>query len=185
VPSPHCPAAVPDPTATARSACPAGRPGCEHGALVSWPGPDPAELADGALAISTTAPRTGVVVVRAIGEIDLLTAPAWRRGLVAATRMAGPVPPGSTGHAAGSADHRAGRLVCDLSSVTFLGAAGLTVLLELSTPSAEHDLELALVAPGRSPARRLLELSGLDRRLLLHHDLSPALVAVPAPRESP
>lgn len=183
--SPHCPAAVPDPTADAQTACPAGRPHCAHSALVTWPGPDPAELAAGSLAISTTTPRSGVVIVRAIGEIDLLTAPAWRRRLVTASRIArSPIPSGTAGTAAGSADHRARRLVCDLSSVTFLGAAGLTVLLELTTPTGEHDLELVLVAPGRSPVRRLLELSGLDRRLTLHQDLSPALSAAPTPRNT-
>ena len=56
--------------------CPIDSPSGERGRLVGWPGPDPVELADGSLVVSATAPRAGVVVVRAVGEIDLLTAPA-------------------------------------------------------------------------------------------------------------
>ena len=158
-------------------------PSGEHGGLVSWPGPhDPTELADGSLVLAATAPRPGVVVVRAIGEIDLLTAPCWRRMLSAATRVA-------TASSSEAPEHRVDipdiggrpeprprpRLVCDLSPVTFLGASGLAVLVDL----AEYarccgDTDLRVVVAG-GHVLRVLRLTGLDRRLTIEARLDQAV----------
>jgi anti-sigma B factor antagonist len=133
-----------------------------HTGLAPWPGP--AELADGSLAIATTAPRPSVLVVRAIGEIDLLTAPAWRRVLAAATRSL----------ASTRLDDAAPELVCDLSPVSFLGASGLDVLVVLAEEAARRRVRLRVVAPGRR-VRRPLELTGLDRHLAIETRLDEAV----------
>jgi anti-sigma B factor antagonist len=134
-----------------------------HTGLAPWPGP--AELADGSLAIATTAPRRAVLVVRAVGEIDLLTAPAWRRVLTTATRAL----------AATRLDDAAPELVADLSPVTFLGASGLDVLVELAEQTARHHVRLRVVATGRR-VRRPLQLTGLDRHLAVETRLEDAVV---------
>lgn len=149
-----------------------------------WPGPDPVELADGSLVISATAPREGVVVVRAIGEIDLVTAPAWRRTLGAAMRIAGsPAPPGPIGASgvipAGPARQQPRQLVCDLTPVTFLGARGLGVLVDLAAQAAEHGVELYLVVDDRGLLGRLLQISGLDRRVPVCRRLEQAVTSSP------
>jgi anti-anti-sigma factor len=164
-----------------RSADPGSAP---HGLLVRWPGPDPVALADGSLMISATAPRTGVVVLRAIGEIDLVTAPAWRRTLGAAVRIVGgAVPPGPSVAPAedmAAAPRRTpNRLVCDLSAVTFLGARGLDVLAELMAQTAEHGVELVLVVDPRGLVRRLLSIADLDRRIPVCHQLEQAVAGSP------
>jgi anti-anti-sigma regulatory factor len=149
---------------------------------VPWPGPDPAELADGSLVISATTPRSGVVVIRAVGEIDLLTAPAWRRTLAAATWIAGsPTPPGpaTTAHET-PAGGRARRLVCDLSAVTFFAATGLNALVDLVAQADERGVELCVVADGYGSAGRLLALIGLDRRIERHRRLDDAVSPAPA-----
>lgn len=124
------------------------------------PAPDGAsELADGSLTVSATSPRDAVMVVRAIGEVDLLTAPAWRRVLTAAARVLAPGP--------------ASRLVCDLSSVSFLGASAIGVLVELAEAHCSGtDLVLAC-PPGQ--AQRLLALTGLDRRFPVADRLDEAV----------
>lgn len=146
-----------------------------------WPGPDPVELADGSLVLCATAPRAGVVVVRAIGEIDLLTAPAWRRMLSAAVFIAAsPAPPGS-GVPAEAAPVAAGRctprLVCDLTAVTFFGVSGLNVLVGLVVLAAEHGVELSVVTDDRGLVGRLLRVSGLDRRVAVRKRLEDAVAS--------
>jgi anti-sigma B factor antagonist len=121
------------------------------------------------------------VVVRAIGEIDMLTAPGWRRMLGAAVRIAastagaGPVAAtGAMSHCA--ADQHPPRLVCDLSPVIFFGASGLDVLVELSERTRSAGVELRVIASSRA-VRRLLALTGLDRHLEIRTGLSDALMA--------
>jgi anti-anti-sigma factor len=170
--------------------CSADPGSAPHGLLVRWPGPDPVALADGSLVISATAPRTGVVVLRAIGEIDLVTAPAWRRTLGAAVRIVGgAVPPGPAAESAESAEDIAAvprrtpnRLVCDLSAVTFLGARGLDVLAELMAETAEHGVELVLVVDPRGLVRRLLSIADLDGGVPVCHQLEQAVAAAPPVR---
>jgi anti-anti-sigma factor len=152
-----------------------------HGPLVRWPGPDPVELADGSLVISATAPRERVVVIRAIGEIDLVTAPAWRRTLGAAVWIAGSAaPPGPAAAPATAPRHAPSRLVCDLSAVTFLGARGLDVLVDLTARAAEQGVELVLVIDERGLTSRLLQIAGLAGRIPVCHRLEQAVAAAPS-----
>jgi len=167
--------------------CSADAGSVPHGPLVRWPGPDPVTLADGSLVISATAPRAGVVVVRAIGEIDLVTAPAWRRTLGAAVRIAGsaaaPGPAAAPAEDPAAASRRTPRrLVCDLSAVTFLGARGLDVLADLMAQAAEHDVELVLVLDERGLVNRLLSITDLEGRVPVCHRLEQAVADAPPPR---
>ena len=146
----------------------------DHGRLSAWPGPDPVELADGSLVVSATSPRPRVIVVRAIGEIDLLTAPAWRRTLDAAVRIA------ASPARVGDADRPTPRLVCDLSATTFLGATGIGVLIDLAEQAVAAGVELRVVA-GTRAVRRLLGLTGLDQRLAVETGLEHAVVPTPTP----
>lgn len=50
----------------------------------------------------------------------------------------------------------------DLSDVTYLDSAGLRILFTLAARLPVLQIALVLVAPVGSPARRVIELSGLD-----------------------
>ncbi|MEV6608943.1 STAS domain-containing protein [Kutzneria sp. NPDC051319] len=90
-------------------------------------------------------PAEGVVVATVSGEVDMLTAPSLR-AVVAAELDDCKV------------------LVIDLSAVGFLGSAGLAVLVEASHEAQRQQVELRLVASGRS-VRRPLEITGLTEVL--------------------
>jgi anti-sigma B factor antagonist len=81
------------------------------------------------------------VVVAMAGEVDVLSAARVRAEL----RMAQALRPG--------------RLILDLSGVTFLDAAGISAIL---SPARAGDLRVTLIAPpGR--VRRLMQIVGADR----------------------
>lgn len=100
-------------------------------------------VADDLLGIDVTTPSTdGAVLVRPAGEIDTVTAPVLRLALVSALR-----PPCT-------------RIIVDLTAVTFLNSAGLTVL------AAAHHLARAeriglTVRGGGHAAVRPLQITGL------------------------
>ena len=90
-------------------------------------------------------PVPGVVVATVSGEVDMLTAPNLRAVVTAELD-----------------DCKV--LVLDLSGVGFLGSAGLAVLVEAAHEAERRQVELRLVANGRS-VRRPLEITGLDEVL--------------------
>lgn len=91
-------------------------------------------------------PRVTPFTVRPYGEIDLYTAPGLRHELTRAL-----------------ADHRT--VVLDLSQVTFMDCSGLRVLLDARAQADRGGRCLVLHGIGR-PVARLLELTGLSRRLV-------------------
>jgi anti-sigma B factor antagonist len=97
----------------------------------------------------------GVVVVRAIGEVDLANADV----LAAALR-------------AGWATGPRGMLVVDLTGIGFFSAAGLALLVTTEQQCRERQIELRVVAPTRSVLRPL-QGTGLD----VLFDITPTLVA--------
>lgn len=115
---------------------------------------------DPRLTIATSRPRPDVGLVALAGELDMATAPRVREHL----RRQRPGPP---------------VLVLDLTDVTFLGGAGITVLVE-----AAHDGVGAVhvVAAPVGPVRRALRLTGVDTVLPVHGDVEVALAAVDAQR---
>ena len=76
------------------------------------------------LVLSARAGEGGSVRVSAVGELDALTAPAFRSVLHTELQRRPP------------------ELVIDLSGIRFLDSAGLTVLVEAQ--NAAHDLDVAL-----------------------------------------
>jgi anti-sigma B factor antagonist len=65
------------------------------------------------------------------------------------------------------------RVVIDLSDVEFIDSTALGVLIEASKKLSEHRA-LILAAPGPE-ARRVLEISGLDRHFTLRESVQDAL----------
>ena len=134
----------------------------------------PADLDPPPLVVSTTYPAPGVAVVRAVGEIDLITVGPWSwalaeaRGQLAAMTTRAREPGQVVGQGRGP------RLVCDLTGVEFLGAKGLAVLDELAEHTQRLGVALRLVADTR-PVRRVLEVTGLDRTLPLEPHLFAAI----------
>ena len=92
-----------------------------------------------ALSVHRRSRAPGVSVVTAVGEIDLLTAPRLRRALSRACE---------------------GVTFVDLTRVTFLGAAGLTVLLTANDEAVRAGRRFGLVGAAGT-ARRSLEISGV------------------------
>ncbi|OQO89379.1 anti-anti-sigma factor [Saccharomonospora piscinae] len=72
-------------------------------------------------------------------------------------------------------------LVVDLSEVTFLGSAGLALLLNTQKTAARRGTPLRVVATQRA-VRRPVEAVGLSDALPLHGTVESALAGVPAPR---
>lgn len=99
-----------------------------------------AESADstraGQLGLTTRAAAEGVTVLAVSGEVDMLTAPQLRAA--ALPRL--------------DAD---GTLVLDLSGVSFLGSAGLAVLVEASQQAKRRGSEFRVVAVERAVTRPL------------------------------
>jgi anti-sigma B factor antagonist len=101
--------------------------------------------------------RNGAIVVRLTGELDLYNAHLVREELMSA------------------AAREPGRLIVELSDVSFIDSTGLGVLIEARTKLANRRAFL-LAGPGLE-TRRALEISGLDRHFGVHDSLDAALTA--------
>jgi anti-sigma B factor antagonist len=110
----------------------------------------------GALGVEIAQPRPDRALLTVRGELDTLTAPE----LDAALRELG----------AGSS----GRLVVDLSGVTFLASSGLAVLIQAAQRAEDGGRRLHLVVTSRAVLRPL-EVTGSDQLFTLHRDLDGAL----------
>lgn len=135
-------------------------------------GRHPAESDEGLLQVSVTHPSSALTIVSTFGEIDLLTVNGWRSTLAAAvSALRSPAlhrgqPAGVRGPTTPEP-----RLVADMSSVTFLGARGLDVLVELAALGRQANVELWVV-PGNRRVSRILHLSGLDSLLTIVSDMA-------------
>lgn len=96
------------------------------------------------------------VVLRVAGEIDMSTAPVLAEECETAIESAG------------------GRLIVDLSDVTFFGSAGLAVLLDARQRGETAGIQLRLVAGGR-PVLRSIEIAGVQEMLPVYPDVAGAL----------
>jgi anti-anti-sigma factor len=106
-----------------------------------------------ALAVHRRTRGPGITVVIAIGEVDLLTAPRLRRALCRA---------------------RESVTFLDLTRVTFLGAAGLTVLLRANDEALWSGRRFGLVGAAGT-ARRTLEVSGVAALVPSYATLADAI----------
>lgn len=130
------------------------------------PSGDRTPVAGIAVVIDLADPRAAVL--RASGEIDMLTAP------VLADRV-------SRYFAESTGPYRP--LVFDLGGVGFLGSAGLAVLAAAAVAAAEHEGAVWVVAPTRVVLRPL-QVTGLDGVLQVRTDVDTALAEAGGPVET-
>ncbi|WP_346054767.1 STAS domain-containing protein [Amycolatopsis dongchuanensis] len=99
------------------------------------------------LRLSVERPEPGAAVVHVLGELDGITAPRLTELLAA--RLRGTLR----------------TLVVDLRDVDFLGAAGLSTLLYADLLARQRHIALCVLADGNRAVNRILEITGVDRRL--------------------
>ncbi|NIH78865.1 STAS domain-containing protein [Amycolatopsis viridis] len=108
----------------------------------------------------------GAIVVAAIGDVDLTSAPELDKQVQSA--CAETQPPGP--------------VVVDLSGVSFLGSIGLSMLVNAQQKCQEKSVELRVVATSRAVLRPL-QVTRLDEQLHITSSLEEA-VAPPATEAS-
>ena len=98
-------------------------------------------------------------IVAIAGELDLEGAPQARAVFDGA-----------------SADH--GRaLVIDLTACTFIDSTGISAIVTAARPLQNGQSKIAIAAAPESEPRRALELSGIDRSIVVATTVAEALVA--------
>jgi anti-sigma B factor antagonist len=102
--------------------------------------------------------RGTATIVHARGEIDMGSAPLLAEALTALE----------------SAAERPARIVLDLSEVTFMSSAGLTILNTHHHRSAELDIRFLVVASQRAVVRTLA-LTGISEVVTVVPDVDKAL----------
>ena len=123
--------------------------------------PDDHGTLAGDLVVAPTRPRPGLVLVRVLGEVDMLTAGRLATVLRAALdTVADDRATGST-----AVDDEPS-VVCDLEGVTFFGATGLDTVAEAHEAAVDRGLRLVVVASCRTVCRPF-RLTALDRRITL------------------
>src|SRR5207249_7723676 len=120
-------------------------------------------IMDGELAIAVRRER-GVVIVAVTGDIDISTVPPLRE------RLSELADGGQT-------------LIVDLNRVTFIDSAGLGALVGAARRAAAHGGSLHAVC-ARPQTRKLLWLTGVDRRIPLAATVDGALMLLAA-RDAP
>ena len=100
----------------------------------------------------------GTPVVSVTGEVDLATAPALERSLRDAV------------------EDRAGGLIVDLTSCTFLDAGGLTALNEARASLAHSNRALALVL-SKPIVLKMLQITGVEKQFAIYPSLGAAVDA--------
>jgi anti-sigma B factor antagonist len=111
------------------------------------------------LGVPVDAPEASLRVVTPSGEIDAHTAPQLRGTILEELD-----------------DAQVTRLVIDLSGVSFLDSSALGVLVGTLKRMRERGGRLDVVLPA-SHARRVFEITALERVLSLHETLDDALAA--------
>jgi anti-sigma B factor antagonist len=102
----------------------------------------------------------GMLVITVTGEIDLETAPALHKAVTAGI------------------DHTRGEpCVLDLTTVTFLGSAGLTALVDATGRAEARREPLRIVVDSNRPVIRPIHVTGLDDVLRLYHTVDEAVKA--------
>jgi anti-sigma B factor antagonist len=108
------------------------------------------------IGVAVESVAAGVTLVRVRGEVDLLTAPLLRAEL----------------------DHQVDLmpsvLIIDLTRVTFFGASGVEVLIEVCQRARRTETLLRLVHNTRAVAR-MVKILQLDRLFPIYHELADAL----------
>jgi anti-anti-sigma factor len=104
--------------------------------------------------------RGSAVVVSVRGELDLATVPVLRDRL----------------DTVGEVSDSPSPLVVDLSAVTFIGSAGLALLVDLHNKCTDRGTPMALVATG-SVVPRAIQVTALDQVFAMHDSVEDAIGA--------
>jgi len=123
--------------------------------------PDDHGTLAGDLVVAPTRPRPGLVLVRVLGEVDMLT--AGRLATVLRTALDTVADDRDTGP--GTLDDEPS-VVCDLEGVTFFGATGLDIVADAHEAAVDGGVRLVVVASRRTVCRPF-RLTALDRRVNL------------------
>jgi anti-sigma B factor antagonist len=102
----------------------------------------------------------GLLVIAVAGEIDLETAPALHKAVTAGIERT-----------------RGEPCILDLTTVTFLGSAGLTALVEATSLAEARREPLRIVVDSNRPVIRPIHVTGLDDVLRLYHSVDEAVRA--------
>jgi anti-anti-sigma factor len=117
--------------------------------------PDHDDLAARGLTVTLSAPRSGAVLLRCAGEIDVCTGPMFGRALdTACGPMARVSGPGVT---------ETGLVLLDLAGITFFSVRGVSVLLAAEETAASRGRRIRVVAPSTA-VRRVLRVTGTADR---------------------
>jgi anti-sigma B factor antagonist len=119
---------------------------------------------DAELAVTVRHER-GVAIAEVIGDIDLTTVAGLRERLFALADEGQP-------------------LIIDLNRVTFIDSAGLGVLIGAARRVNGHGASLHAVCSQPQP-RKLLWMTGVDRRIPLSATVDEALMLQTTPRDTP
>jgi anti-anti-sigma factor len=138
--------------------------------LSQRPAPDPTddcsvldpEDPTAGLTVAPTQPRRGLVLVRVLGEVDMLTADRLADVLDGALAAVAAHRDTGTGTTTGETPS----VVCDLGGVTFFGASGLDVFATAQQTAVTRGVRLVVVAEHRTVVRPF-SLTALDRSLTL------------------
>jgi len=107
----------------------------------------------------------GVVIAEVTGDMDLSTAAGLRERLFGLADSGQP-------------------LIVDLNRITFIDSAGLGVLVGVARRADEHGGSLHAVC-SRPQTRKLLWLTGVDRRIPLTATVDGALTLLRTSRDAP
>lgn len=102
----------------------------------------------------------GIAVAILDGEVDSATAPKLRTRLLQLI------------------DDRPNRLIVSLEYVPFIDSTGLSALVEADERAHRTGIDFVLAAPSFC-ARRILQITGLDRELAIHDTIADALTGEP------
>lgn len=113
----------------------------------------------------TVSRERGVAVAAVTGDIDMSTVAVLRERLFGLADTGQP-------------------LIVDLNRVTFIDSVGLGALVGVARRAAEHGGSLHAVC-SRPQTRKLLWLTGVDRRIPLSATVDGALTLLKASRDAP
>jgi anti-anti-sigma factor len=114
--------------------------------------------------VTITVARTGTVGVLTVrGEIDMTSGPLLRAALDEVVDD-----PGATAMR---------EVVVDLTAVTFLGSAGLAVLVDAHEHATQRGISLKIVIDGPgSPVARAFQAAAIHEHLDVHHSVGDAFL---------
>ncbi len=110
------------------------------------------------VAVELYGPRSSVAIVSPAGELDTVTAPGLRAELITQIECRSHV-------------------ILDLSQLTYLGSAGLKVIVEAHHAAQERGGVLRITGTGRRIVARSLSVTGLDALLVISGEPAAGLAA--------